>query len=55
MGEAGVTKASIDEGLLRTSIEIADKLPETTGKAMESVKKAKLITAIYRLNTTTDG
>ncbi len=53
--ERRVTKASIDEGLLRTSIEIADELMENTGKVIEPAKKAKLITAIYRLNATTEG
>lgn len=38
-----------------TSIEIADELLKTAGKAMEPVKKVKLIVAIYRLNTTTEG
>jgi transcriptional regulator with XRE-family HTH domain len=48
-------KALIDEALMETSIEIADELLETTGKSMEPARKAKLITAIYQLNATTEG
>jgi len=52
--ERRVEKASIDEAGLCTAIEIADELMEASGKAMDSEKKARLITAIYRLNAVTN-
>jgi transcriptional regulator with XRE-family HTH domain len=53
--ERRVEKASIDEEILRTAIEIADELIQTSGKVMDPTKKARLIAAIYRLNATTEG
>jgi len=53
--ERRVEKASIDEGGLRTAIEISEELIETSGKIMDAEKKARLIVAIYRLNATTEG
>jgi len=36
-------------------IEIADELMDTSSKAMDAEKKARLIGAIFRLNATTEG
>ncbi|MBL3598388.1 MAG: helix-turn-helix transcriptional regulator [gamma proteobacterium endosymbiont of Lamellibrachia anaximandri] len=53
--ERRVEKAAIDEKGLCMAIEIAYELMETSGKAMDPEKKARLIVAIYRLNATTEG
>lgn len=53
--ERRVEKASIDEAILCTAIEVADEMLETSGKAMAPARKAKLITATYRLSATTEG
>ena len=53
--ERRVEKASIDEAILCTAIEIAEEMTETSGKVMEAAKKAKLVAAIYRLSATTQG
>lgn len=52
--ERRVEKAAIDEAGLRTAIEIADELMNTSGKTMEPANMARLIVAIYRLNATTE-
>jgi len=53
--ERRVEKASIDEAILCTAIEIAEEMKEASGKVMEPAKKAKLVAAIYRLSATTQG
>jgi len=53
--ERRVEKASIDEAILCEAIEVADEMVETSGKSMEPAKKAKLISAIYRLSVTMEG
>jgi len=53
--EKQIADTSINEGILQTSIEIADELLDTTGKRMEAAKRAKLIAAIYKLSATTEG
>jgi transcriptional regulator with XRE-family HTH domain len=53
--ERRVEKSSIDEAILCEAIEVADAVVATSGKAMESAKRAKLITAIYRLSVTMEG
>lgn len=53
--ERRVEKASIDEAILCEAIEVADEMVDTSGKPMEVAKRAKLITAIYRLSVTMEG
>jgi hypothetical protein len=53
--EQRVQRASINEMELRTAIEIADELMETSGRAMDPEKRARLIVAIYRFNVMTEG
>ena len=49
------SKASIEEGILCTAIEIVDEFLVSSGQTMASDKKAHLIVAIYRLNATSEG
>ncbi|MBL3528893.1 MAG: helix-turn-helix domain-containing protein [gamma proteobacterium endosymbiont of Lamellibrachia anaximandri] len=53
--ERRTTKASIEEGILRTSIEIVDEFLESSGQVMAAEKKARMIVAIYRLTATSEG
>ncbi|MCB1903866.1 MAG: helix-turn-helix transcriptional regulator [Gammaproteobacteria bacterium] len=48
-------KASIEEGILLTAIEIVDEFLTSSEKTMEPRKKAGLIAAVYRLSATTEG